>query len=508
MLIDYTQNKDKFVLSFVNDKKQIEIMNIPLKYGYYRYVKSEYPDGTEIPNLKAFKHGSLIKREPTKMFRNHNLNEFINFEVKTEYPEIYEKIMGLNIPNPVSVDIETDITDEFGYSSPEKAENKILSISVTDINLNSILFVLENRNHPVISEKDNAEIKRMVLETLGEDYAKKYEYKTAIVSFKTEHELLSQFLVYINKYFQSVIGWNFKAYDWLYITNRAKKLGINLGITSPTGKINKLRHKISDIEHIDIEVPAHRIIADYMFMFKDSMIYKNLESFSLNYVSGFILGLNKVVFSGNLRKLYEQEYNKFLAYAFVDTILVMLIHKTTNLYSVDFFECYKNKIFYAGLCQNSISESLIYNTLREKNIFYLEDDFNRPEKRSYLGAYVKAPTKKFSNAMVGIDFSSLYPNSIITCGISPERKVDSIETVNGKPKTLKDEMVWQKYAESGNYILSPMGRIYENSTDGLYVEIEKRLIAERSVFTGYKDDIYINIIPRLENEITKRGLTK
>jgi DNA polymerase elongation subunit (family B) len=182
----------------------------------------------------------------------------------------------------------------------------------------------------------------------------------------------------------------------------------------------------------------------------------------------------------------------------------MLIHKATNFYAVDFFESYYNKIFYSKITQTSISEALIYNNLREENKFFLEEEFNRPVKRDYLGGYVKPPTKKIVNAMAGIDYSGLYPNSMITCGISPERKVDSINVENGYPLTIKDELTWKKYAENGNYILAPTGRIYDNTTDGIFVKIEKKLINERSIFKGHKNELYLDLIPKLEELIKSK----
>lgn len=504
MLIDIVQNKDNVSISYINDNNKIDIINVPLKYGYYKYVSAqdfEINNPNIIQNLKSFKNHSLIKRESTKYFNKHNLNEFINFEIKNEYPDIYEKITKLNIPLPFSVDIETEITDEFGYSNQDKAENRILSISITDYNLNSLLFILKNPKCPNFTEFENTQIKDYIDNSLGEEYKNKYEYNFQIKVFETEFEMINSFLDCINKYFQSIIGWNFLGYDWIYIINRCKILGIPLKKSSPVNRLSSKRLELKNKDILNIEIPTHRIISDYMIMFQESLIYNNLESYSLNNCAELVLNLKKVMYEGNLKVLYETDYLKFIAYAFIDTILVMLIHKATNFYAVDFFESYYNKIFYSKITQTSISEALLYNNLREENFFFLEEEFNKPIKRKYLGGYVKPPTKKIIDSMIGIDFSGLYPNSIITCGISPERKVDSIKVDNGKPLTLQDEVIWNKYKNNGNYILAPTGRIYDNTTDGIYVKIEKKLINERNIFKGHKNELYLNLIPKLEQKI-------
>ena len=48
--------------------------------------------------------------------------------------------------------------------------------------------------------------------------------------------------------------------------------------------------------------------------------------------------------------------------------------------------------------------------------------------------------------------------------------------------------------------------IYDVSKDFLYTRIEKGLLTERKIFKGHMEDIYLNHIPRIENEIKKREI--
>lgn len=506
MIIDYTQNKDGIDISYVNEKNQIEIITSPLKHGYYKYVKAENFDNNIISNLRSFRNNDFIKRETCKFFSNHNINEFFNHELKNEQPLIYEKTSKLLMPNPFSVDIETDITQEFGYSTPEKAENKILSISITDNNLNTIFFELENKNRKTkITDNDLESIKNMIINSLG-IHAEKYEYNFNIRTFDSEIEMLNVFLECINKYFHSIIGWNFVTFDWVYIYNRCKRLGIDIKKSSPIYKVIKKKFTLKDDSEITVDFPAHRIIIDYMQLFKDSLIYNSLDSYALTNISNTILGLSKIMYDGNLRSLYKENPNKFIAYALIDTILVMLIHKTTNLYNVDFFESYFNGIAFMKISQNSISEALIYNELRQENIFFLETEFNETIKRKYQGGYVKTPTKKIINLGLGIDFSGLYPNCMITNGISPERKIDFIlmDIEKGRPINEKEEKKWFEYKNLG-FTLTPRGQVYDNKTPGVFIRVEKKLIAQRKIFKGHAENIYLEIIPKLENLIKQKS---
>lgn len=504
MIIDYTQGKEGVDISFINNEGKVDLLTAPLKYGYYKYVAAEEFDNNIIPNLKSFKNSSLIKREPTKYFNNHNVNEFFNYELKIEQPLIYEKISKLSLPTPFSIDIETEINDENGYSTPEKAENKILSISITDEKLSTIVFSLKNPDKPELNDSDIESIKNMVLTSLGA-HSTRFEYNFNIRFFDSEIEMLNVFLECIEKYFHSIFGWNFTAFDWIYIYNRCKNLGIDIKKASPTKKIIKKKYTLKDNSELTVEIPSHRIINDYMEFFKESLIYNNLDSYSLSNVSNLILKLDKIMYEGNLRTLYNTNFNKFLAYAIIDTILVMLIHKSTNLYNVDFFESYFNKIPYLKISQNSISESLVYNELRENNKFLLDSEFNSAIKRPYQGGYVKTPTKKIIESGIGIDFSGLYPNSIITNGLSPEKKVDVLlmDIEKGKTLNAQEEYKWQQYKKLG-FTLTPRGTVYDTNEDGLYVTIEKKLIKQRKVFKTFAENIYLNHIPKLEQLIKNK----
>lgn len=505
MIIDISQKQEGPEISYVDSSGVIKILNVPLKDGYYEYVTCDSSDPGCIPELKSFK-GQHIKKQPDKYFRNHALNEFISVDLEKYYPDVFKLVSPLYMPTPYSVDIETEITDEYGYSSEEKAENRVLSISITDINLGSILFMLKNEKHPVINPTDRIEIDMVLKETLG-PYYEQYNFPYEIRVFEDEREMISTFFDCVRNYFHSIFGWNYIAYDNEYLLNRAKKLNIDPRKMSPVGQMTKCKLEVQKQFIMEYQIPRHRVINDYMVLFKNSQIYRNLESYSLNNVSSQILGLNKVSYTGNLRTLYNENFPRFIGYSFVDTILVMLIHKATNLYNGDFFQSYYTKVPYQRISQNAISEALVFNELRPNNIVLPESEFNHYPKRDYQGGYVKPPTKKFARSVSGFDYNALYPNTIITIGLSPEMKVDSIEVdEHGWPKTILDKQKWEAYKAKGKYCLSPMGRIYDVSKDGLYVRIEKKLQKERGVFKNCKENTYLEILPALEEEMKRRGL--
>lgn len=496
MIIGYTQEKDSIKISYVSNENKIDIEDIHLEDGYFKMVECDDFDLNKIPNLVSF-HGSSIKKEKAKYFVHHNINEFFNIELK-KHPK-YDLFSKINVPKVFSVDIEVEISEKYGYSKQTEAKNQILSISITDESLNSILFIVKNEKHPKISDLDLIEIDNHVKESL-KDYANKYDYNFDIRIFDSEIEMLNVFLECINKHFHLIIGWNILDFDWQYIFNRCLLLNIDVKKASPIRKLTKITIDINERTKINLEIPSHRIINDYMILFKQSLVYNNLGSYSLDNVSELVLNLNKLDYDGNLRELYK-DYLKFIAYAFVDTILVMLIHKATNFLIVDFFQSYYNNVPYLKLSQNSISEALVYTELRKENIFLLESEKTNSPIRGYQGGYVKPPTKKIVLACFGLDFKALYPNAMITMGLSPEAKIDKIiNGPDGFPINDIELKKWEKYKSLG-YSLTPAGNIYDMSKDFLYTRIEKGLLNARGVFQNYAEDIYLNVIPKIENKL-------
>lgn len=515
MIIDLTQNKDSIDISYVKENKQIGIEKIIFDAAqlvsesgekifreYHNFVECLESDPNVHTKLKSF-YGKPIKLDKAHYFTHHNLNYFLNYEIPNFYKDSFQKFNKIAIPNPFSIDIETDITDEYGYSTEDKAENPIRSISFTDFNLNTLLFIVKNPQHPEFNDLDRGYIDAILKDSLGE-YYNKFEYQYNIKVFNTEYEMLNYFIHCFREYFHMLIGWNVYKYDWQYIYNRCEKLGIEVKKASPTGKLVNKDIEINEATHIKLKIPAHRIIIDYMILFKESLIYNNLGKYNLDSISEMVLGLNKVSYKGNLRTLYETDYLRFVAYALIDTILVMLIHKATNLLGIDFFNSYYTGVPYLKLSQNSISEGLIFNELIKDNMFLLESEKSKLPPRPYQGGYVKSPTDKIVGSVAGFDFSSLYPNSMVTIGISPEAKIDSLHCgPDGFPDNEPDRKKWEEYKKLG-YCLSPMGRVYDVSKDFLFTRIEKGLLKERKIYKGYMGDIYLNVLTQIEEEIKKR----
>ena len=93
---------------------------------------------------------------------------------------------------------------------------------------------------------------------------------------------------------------------------------------------------------------------------------------------------------------------------------------------------------------------------------------------------------------------------MITNDISPENKIDKLLMDNfGKPLNEKELKKWMEYKDMG-FTLTPFGTIYNGKTDGVFVRVEKKLIKQRKIFKGHAEDLYLNVIPKIENLIKQK----
>ena len=522
MMIDFTSNKDSIELSYVAANGQIIEKKVPLKTGYYDIdVAEEYEvEGNPdiIPNLYSMKDKKPLKFVPSYKFGHQAKNYFIDNTLKTLDAPLHSESLELRIPNYYSVDIEIEVTDEFGYSNQNKVENRILWISVTNEKFNSVGYALKTDIFkPYIGENNRIHpnyltfIKNEIVKIYGatSKYGKQLlNNLMEVVFFDSEIDMLIAFLNDMRIHYHCIIGHNFLGYDWTYISNRCKKLNIPLTIASPTNKLKEIsfgkkrKNKNGVVENSTISVPVHRPILDNMIMFQTSLSYNNLESYSLEALGQLVLHTGKISYDGNLKKLYEEDPVRFMMYAFVDAILVVMLQQETNLMQVDFYESYLNKIPFMQLSQNAISESLVYYNLKKKNQYLPTSEHNHSEDQKYVGGYVKTPTKKETLGVFGLDYSGLYVNCIIAMGISTEARVDKVDVDEyGYPLTEADMKTWEYWKSQGQYILSPLGYIYDNREEPLFVSIEKETAAKRAIFKKHAEKIYLELEAKIENRI-------
>jgi DNA polymerase elongation subunit (family B) len=418
MLIDtqFLPNTKKLVVSYVDKSGEIKLkyfaMDNPLKY-----VSCEDQDPDKHPNYKSW-DGKHVKQIEVNHPDRYSVYEFLDQLPEKEKQEIFE----FNLPKMYFVDIETEIID--GFPDAETAPTRVLSISVVyddKIILMGLKEMPDDMQERIINNTN--------------DYFKKFnaDYKFKYIKYDDEFDMVYSFFNKMVPKMPLITGWNFLQYDWLYLVNRARKLkkwvggkeySIDPSVSSFTKRMNK-------VWSTDFEVPAHRMIFDYMQLYEicDTSI-KVKESSSLDYVSNKLVGVEKIKYNGSLQKLYEDDFETFMYYNAVDSVLVQKIHDARNYISIIFAISSLAQIRVVDVVSQmnnalgslAITEGVLRNRFRdmENIILFKDENANRDPGEGIAGGWVKDPVVGMNKWCVIYDFSSLYPTTQLQFFIAPE----------------------------------------------------------------------------------------
>lgn len=500
MLVEttYLQNTKKLVCSYVD-----KTGNIKLKHYNWetpmKYVVCDQNDPNRHPDYKSWDNKPVKQIEVSQPDR-YAIYEFLDSLPESEKNELFE----FNTPKIYFIDIETEILDGFpeaadildqdGKVITEGAATRVLSISIV---YEDKIILLGLRDMP-------EDMQTRIINNTNK-YFNKFgtEYKFKYVKYQDEFDMLYAFFHNMTPKMPVLTGWNFLNYDWTYLVNRSRKLSkwangkqykINPGDSSPLGKVNKMWGTT-------FEVPSHRMIFDYMQLYEicDTSI-KVKESSSLDFVSKKLVGIDKikyvksiyklkddtnimgydfkagdicrtegdlfVIYYGtnkiemtkdkfskfkslfdeinvsNLQKLYDEDFEIYMYYNAVDSVLVQKIHEARNYISIVYAISSLAQIRVVDVVSQmnnalgslAITEGVLRNKFRKQdNIVLFKDETRDKGESSLAGGWVKDPVSGMNRWVVCYDFASLYPTTQRQFFIAPENFV-GIQDTNDKSR--------------------------------------------------------------------------
>jgi DNA polymerase elongation subunit (family B) len=427
MLVDtqYIKSKQKLLVSYVDRSGQIKFKN----YNWpnpKKYVNCDPTDKDRHPKYHSW------DGKPVKLIDVENPDRYAIYEFLDALPEKEKDVIfEYNLPKMYFVDIETEIVD--GFPDAETAPTQVLSISIVYDDKIILLGLKELTD----------ETQKRIIDNTNE-YFKNYKssYKLKYIRYEDEFDMMHSFFYKMIPQMPLITGWNFLNYDWLYLINRAKKLKkivngeeilIDPSVSSPTKRLNKVWMS-------DQEIPQHRMIFDYMQLYEiaDTSI-KVKESSSLDFVSSKLVGTEKIKYSGSLQKLYEDDFETFMYYNAVDSVLVQKIHDVRNYISIIFAISSLAKIKVVDVISQvnnalgslAITEGVLRNRFREEeNMVLFRSEKSSGESASLAGGWVKDPVVGMNKWCVTYDFASLYPTTQRQFYIAPETYVGKKDLKN------------------------------------------------------------------------------
>ena len=486
MLVEtqYLTNSKKLVVSYVDKTGDIK-----LKYYNWdnpmKYVACEDNDPQKHSQFRSW-DGKSVKLIEVNHPDRYAIYEFLDSLPEKEKEEIFE----FNLPKTFFIDIETEIVDGFpeaadvkdvnGVVTKEGAATQVLSISIV---YDDKIILLGLRDMPQDMQDRIITNTNKYFQKFGANYKFKY------VKFDDEFDMLHHFFYKMIPKMPLLTGWNFLKYDWLYLVNRSRKLSkwINGKEYRIDPAVSSLTKRMNKIWSTDFEVPAHRMIFDYMQLYEvcDTSI-KVKESSSLDFVASKLVGIEKIkyvnsifklkedstilgidfkqgeilrqekdlyyIYSGteriemtkdkfskykdlfkeisvnNLQKLYEEDFEIYMYYNAVDSVLVQKIHEARNYISIIYAISSLAQIRIVDVVSQmnnalgslAITEGVLRNRFRKMDNIVLFRDEKGDAESTIAGGWVKDPVVGMNQWCVCYDFASLYPTTQRQFFIAPE----------------------------------------------------------------------------------------
>ena len=374
-------------------------------------------------------------------------------------------------------DIEV-YSDNIGGKFPESHEALCPIVSISFYDSKSKKYVV--LGYPRYPGKDDTQVWAKHRSSIpkniegGQDVLDNLSY----IECQNEEDLINKFIVALNTFKPDILsGWNSGKFDVVYMYTRMKNLGMDPARLSPWKKarIRAYRGKFDMEYSVTLDGISN---IDYM----DLYIKRNetLPTYKLDYVAKKEKVGAKISYRGSLNELYETDYQKFIDYNIVDTVILKKIEEKRNLFDSIYGIAYRTKsTFEDAFGTVKVWENIIADELWKIN---KRPPARRPPKyegESIPGGYVKVPQPKRYGWSESFDYNSLYPKLCEMFNISPETLVPEHEIM-----TSPDLMLHKKTDVSflkPNETLCASGYVFRTDFEGIIPKIMRELYQERVV---------------------------
>lgn len=436
-MIDIEQLDDRFRISHFGKDGKVQFKEIAIpKTEKYRWdlAGSDRAD----PFYKTW-DGKPVKRTKSFFLGKFRTEEFFCSLGEEVMKDVYE----FNNPEVWFCDIEVEVGEEF--PDPAIAATPILTVAL--VNSEGRVFVMGLK--PLSSDQI------LTLQAKMQDYFKAFgtEIIFQYIHFQSEAEMLYTLFEDWFKKMPLITGWNFVGFDWKYLINRAKRIGIDPSRCSLNGVLKG-----------DDNIPQHKVVVDYLELYKKwDRVVKIKENNKLDTVANAALGVSKIKYNGTFMDLYNTDFETYVYYNAVDTFLVYLIDK--KLKTLQTFLMLGNVTRVEALKAFSpiwMTEAIVTREFYKQKMVVAEIK-KGVKNSSFEGAYVKQPNPGLYEWIATFDFASLYPSTMRQWNISPE---------SFKGKNLDLQEGWIKTAS---------GSVFDNAEDSVLRRILTDYYSQRKV---------------------------
>lgn len=219
-------------------------------------------------------------------------------------------------------------------------------------------------------------------------------------------------------------GWNCFAFDFPYIINRCKLLGIEHTL-SPVDIITE-----KNINGYHFSGKGYKIaglsILDYLGLYTN-FTYDKKDNYKLNSICIDEIGEGKIEYEGEIHTIWKTDWNTFVEYNVQDVMLVKKLDDKKKFIQLTIDYCYQTLVPFENVYSSvALITGYCKRYLNQNNMVLS----NRPPKvndgRTLPGAYVLAVPGLHKHCL-SRDIESEYPHMIMRYNISPETLIKGEE---------------------------------------------------------------------------------
>ncbi len=437
--VDAILEKDKNCIHVVERSKGKRVFNT-FPSRYVMYFPSERGKYTSIYGERLEKFETNRWEEFQRECRLVPKNNQYESDINPIFRCFYEHYKNAESPklHVAFFDIETDYDPEKGFSSADEAFNPVTAISVY-LNWLDKCFTLVLKPKTLTTEQ-------------ASQIVDKFE-DTVLCS--SESEMLDVFLTLVEDA-DILTGWNSEGYDIPYLHNRIIQI-LSKEHTKRLCLWNKFPRKREYESYgrptITFDLVG-RVHLDYLQLYRKHT-YHEMHSYRLDFVGEYEVGDKKVAYEGSLDKLYNEDFEKFIAYNRQDVMLLVKIDNKLKFIDLANDLAHTNGVLLATtmgsvqLIDNAITNEahdlgLCVPTRRRETVEVVKDEDGADiEPTGIAGAYVADPVEGMHKWIGGVDINSLYPSAIRSLNMSKETVVGQIRPV-GNDRLIQHRMQKEK----------------------------------------------------------------
>ena len=460
MLLDIIQDKSNLQVSYwgTDGKTHIEIIKIPDEEQFVWLTSSKDKTDLKVKNVHNW-NGKTVYKHRINPF-NEKLNRYRQYEILDSQPDdVKERIFSYNLPETFFIDIENK--QQEGKPNPEKPDKPVTVIGVCCPN-DTVMVLSGGYN---LTEKEQESIQKRIDEHFEQVHR---HFKFVFRYFKSEYDLLYFFFSMLIPKMAMMTGWNFEDYDWRYLYNRAKLLGIDPTLASPTRILTG-----------QVDRPAHVGLIDYLKAYK-KWTWNSNENYRLDTIGEKLCKIKKVQHSESLDDMLNNNFEKYVYYNAIDCCLVKLIHEACNALTCGLTTAWLGRIKAMDCFSTTyIPENLLRSSFYGEHKVLGVDPFAKKKVgEKYEGAFVKQPIPGLHKYCTCNDYASLYPSLMRQFNIGPETLVTLLSET--------DEALKQQWRDKG-YIVCASGAVFQKE-DGHLKKIITDLYFKRKAYkkTSFK----------------------